>query len=312
MIIAILDLGTNTFHCLIARVENDGSVKKLFKRKIAVKLGQGGINKKIITEDAAARGLRALGEFWNELKKYNPDHTEIIGTAAFREASNAADFIAEAKKITGTEIRVISGEKEAELIYMGVRKAVELGKENSLIMDIGGGSTEFIIANEEKIFWRQSFMLGAGLMLEHFIPSDPIKESEIIGIEQYLKENLLPLFHALKEYKPEALIGSSGSFDTFAEIIAHRYFTPALLKGKTTFDFDMNQFGEIYRQLLESTHATRLRTKGLIPMRADMIVIAGIFVNFIMRESGIKKMRLSTYALKEGLLWRTIERLTGK
>jgi len=306
--IAILDLGTNTFNIFIAEIFSDKTIKKLYKSKIAVKLGEGGINKNHIEEKPFKRGLRALKQHRKTIKKFGVEKTIAFATSAIRSASNGKHFIQVVKEKTGIDVQIISGDKEAELIYYGVCSAVKMNDKPSLIMDIGGGSTEFIIANKKEILWKQSFPLGAARLLEKFIPSDPIKNEEIKQIKNYLEENLEPLFTAINSplikgaVGCQELIGSSGSFDSLAEMIAYRFYDINILKGKTEYEFNFDDCAKMYEVILKSTTKERLHMKGLTKMRVDMMVVSAIFVDFIILRLGLKKMRLSRYSLKEGVL----------
>lgn len=309
MRIAIIDLGTNTFNIFIAEIFPDKTFTKLYKSKIAVKLGEGGINKNHIEEKPFKRGLRALKRHKKTIKKFGVDKIIAFATSAIRSANNGKHFIRVAKEKIGIDVQIISGGKEAELIYYGVRTAVKMNNHPLLIMDIGGGSTEFIIANKKEILWKQSFLLGAARLLEKFKPSDPIKKDEIKQIENYLEENLQPLYLAIESPLIKGaggcqeLIGSSGSFDSLAEMIAYRFYDISTLKGKTFYDFNFDDCEKMYEVLLKSTTKERLRMKGLTKMRVDMMVVSAIFVDFIILRLGLKKMRLSRYSLKEGVLW---------
>ena len=176
----------------------------------------------------------------------------------------------------------------------------------SLIMDIGGGSTEFIIANGEKIFWKQSFLLGAARILEKFNPHDPIKEEEVKNLENYLEQELHPLFEAVRQFPVIELLGSSGSFDSLAAMISYRYHTIEDFKGRTEYIFHLPDCYEIYKVILKSSTEERKNMNGLIKMRVDMIVVSAIFVNLIIQKLQINKMRLSRYSLKEGVLWEVL------
>jgi exopolyphosphatase/guanosine-5'-triphosphate,3'-diphosphate pyrophosphatase len=301
--IGIIDLGTNTFNLLIAERNNDEHFTSIYQNKIAVKLGEGGINNNYITEAAKIRGIAALQEHLNVLNQYKASNIFSFATSAIREATNGRDFVAEIKSTLKLEVQVISGNKEAELIYYGVRQAVTMTDENSLIIDIGGGSTEFIIANKKEILWKQSFLLGASRLLEKFNPSDPLKENEHQHILEYLQQTLLPLREALKKYEVVELIGSSGSFDSLAEMIVHRFYSPSILENKTAYEFNLSDCSAIYESVIKSTKAERRQMKGLIEMRVDMFVISSIIVHFVLTQFGITKMRLSTYSLKEGVLY---------
>lgn len=302
MRIAVIDLGTNTFNILIVEVSEDKKFDLIFQTKLPVKLGEGGITKNFIQPVPFQRGLDALRQHQKTIERYNVEKVYAFATSAIRDAKNGNDFVHKVKLETGFDVNVIDGDQEAELIYYGVCQAVEMTYEKSLIIDIGGGSIEFIIANKERIFWKQSFNLGAARLLERFKPSNPITDEQIVEVQSYLKKELVPLEGALKSFPVHELIGSSGSFDSLAEMIAHRFYTPDILDDKTEYSFDLNDCETIYNIILKSTTEERLQMKGLVPMRVDMIVISSIIVHFVLTSFDIQKMRLSTYALKEGVL----------
>jgi exopolyphosphatase/guanosine-5'-triphosphate,3'-diphosphate pyrophosphatase len=300
--IAILDLGTNTFHLLIADVEETKS-KIIFRSKIAVKLGEGAIHNNWIAPRPFRRGLNTLLHYREIIKKHTPDKIVAYATSAIRSAENGKNFVKAVKDEAGLNIRIISGEEEAELIYFGVRQCIRL-EEPSLIMDIGGGSTEFIIADDTRIFWKNSFNIGAARLLAHFSPSDPIRKSEIRKIENYFEENLSILKQAIKKYPVRKLIGSSGSFDTFAEMAGHRFHGKNIIRSVSSYKFDMKEFKKLSKVIIKSSLEERLNMKGLIKMRVDMIVLAALFTNHVLDSMSIREMHLSKYALKEGVLWK--------
>jgi len=301
MRIAIIDCGTNTFNLLIAQL-NQNSFDILYSHKTPVKLGEGGIEKKIITPAAFQRGFEALEEFKQIYQEFNCLKTYCYATSAIRNASNGVEFANEVKEKLNIEISIIDGNREAELIYKGVKLGVALNNSKSLIMDIGGGSTEFIIANNSQIFWKRSFEIGAARLLEIFNPSNPIESIELLNIINHLKIELNPLYNAINEFGVEELIGSSGSFDTFAEVISIRKNKVLDFSKITEYTFDIDEFKEEYDTILSSNLSQRLKTPGIRPIRAEMIVVAAILINFILETLTIKKMRLSTYSLKEGVL----------
>ena len=294
---AIIDLGTNTFNLLI--VEGNTT---LLKTKIAVKLGEGGITKGYIAEGPFKRGFEALKKHLQSIDKYQPNRILAFATSAIRSTKNGVDFVAKIKTELGLHIEVIDGDKEAELIYLGVKQALDLGDSNKLIMDIGGGSTEFIICNKKEIFWKQSFQLGAARLLERFQPQDPVTSTEVKLIERYLEDALTTLWTALQIFPCDTLVGSSGSFDTLADVIVHKFYDISILKGKTSFDFKLSDYNWLHQYFLKSNLEERLNTPGMIPMRADMIVISSIFINYLLKRQQMLSMKLSTYALKEGVL----------
>lgn len=301
MRVAVIDLGTNTFNLLIAEaVEGDGFVT-IYNQRLPVRLGEGGINSNVILADAYMRGLEAMDTYAEAIKQWHVDKQLAFATSAVRNASNGKHFANDVFHRTGIKINIISGDQEAQYIYMGVCQALELHEQNSLILDIGGGSNEFIIANKNGLVWKRSFEIGASRLLEKFKPSDPVSETEVQNIKNYLRSALEPLKEAIAEYPVHELIGASGSFDSLAAMILARFYPEEEFDG-TEFVFDLGQAEVIHHQLVTSNREQRLQIKGLVAMRVDMIVISAILVEFIIRELGISHMRMSSYALKEGVL----------
>lgn len=302
MKIAIVDLGTNTFNLLIAETSGSGQYAIVYSEKTPVRLGEGGINKGYITETAFQRGLTAMLAHQNVIHHYKTDEVFAFGTSALRNASNGPDFVKAVKDETGIDIRIIDGNREAELIYQGVRDAVRLGSHLSLIIDIGGGSTEFILADQDRIAWKKSIEIGAARLLEKFRPSDPMLPSEEEAIRDYLDGQLQPLFEAAKLFPPEELIGSAGSFESLAEMILQRFHPPASVDDMTEYTYNLDECEIIYHELKRSTHAQRLQMKGLIPMRVDMMVVSAILVQHVIEKLDLQRMRYSAYSLKEGVI----------
>lgn len=305
MRVGIIDLGTNTFNLAVADIINN-YVCIFFKNKIAVKLGQGGLDKNIIAPEAFQRGLSALEQHKATLSHYKVEQVLAFATSAIRSTTNGPDFVKTVKDQLGITINVISGDEEAELIYLGVKQSMLFPNSNVLIIDIGGGSTEFIIANNEKLLWKQSFLLGVSRIKEKFKISDPIQKSEIELLINHLSTELKDLFNALEKYPCSILIGSSGSFDSFAEMIAYKHNDPKMIENVSSYEFNIDEIFEFNKMLLTTTYDDRIKVPGLVQMRADMIVIAGIFIEYIIHKINAKKVYLSKFALKEGALARLI------
>jgi exopolyphosphatase/guanosine-5'-triphosphate,3'-diphosphate pyrophosphatase len=300
---AVIDIGTNTFHLLIAQVDEAKNIQVIHKNTIAVKLGEGGINKGFITEAAYQRGMDALIEFRKELNENGLKDVFATATAAVREASNGQDFIDDALAKAEIKITLIDGLKEAEYIYYGAKAAQTLGEAKSLIMDIGGGSVEFIICNENEIFWKNSFRLGAArLLADYYLTDEALSNESLQEIEKLLSKQLVSLFDALKQHRPKKLIGTAGSFDSYASIMAlktHTIFDPEKM---SSYHFNINDFQELIDKIIKSTHQERVTMEGLIPLRVDMILMASILTRYIIEKGNIQEVTTCTYSLKEGLL----------
>lgn len=300
MKLAIIDLGTNTFHLLIV---DPADKTELFKVSKPAKIGKGGINQNIITPEAIGRAMEVLAFFKQKTEEYNinPGHIYAFGTSAIRNAENKTEFVSLVKEKLGIAIQVIDGDREAELIYEGVKQAVEI-TENSLVVDIGGGSVEFIICDHEKILWKKSFEIGGQRLIEKFMKKDPIAQSDVTRLNDYLNEQLLPLANAIHQYHPKVLVGSSGSFDTLNDMYFHKLTGRFPPSGLTGFDYPVNEFWHAYELLVFNDKSTRMDIPGMIELRVEMIVVAVCLIRFIIQHHGIEKIKISNYALKEGAL----------
>lgn len=314
MRIAVIDLGTNTFNLLIVDMGEDQGYKILYNNKLPVKLGKSGIDKKEIRPDAITRGLNALERHLQTIGEYKVEKTYAFATSAIRSARNGDQFVKLAKQRCGIDVEIINGEREAELIYYGVKQAVKLSEEKVLILDIGGGSNEFIIADKDTIFWKKSYPLGVARLLSKFKPSDPISIEEIEFISNYLEERLSDLFEEFKKYKITTLIGASGSFETIAAMI--RADDPNFESGTSLSPesnvIDLTDFENLYQKLINSTLKERKQMKGLESMRLEMIVVATLVVKFILQKLKLREMIQSNFALKEGVVYELLSLQTIK
>jgi exopolyphosphatase / guanosine-5'-triphosphate,3'-diphosphate pyrophosphatase len=301
MRVAVIDLGTNTFNLLIADVQQS-DFRVVHAGREVVKLGEASINEGRIAEAAYRRGIEAFMNHARVIREKNAATVRAFATSAIRDAQNGRQFTDEILQKTGIEIEVIDGEREAELIYLGNRLAVDLRTEAHLIMDIGGGSTEFIIANHERIFWKKSFRLGVARLLEKFKPEDPISAQTITAVRQYLAQELQPLVKALAEYRVNCLVGSSGGFESVVDMIAAAYAREEVVDEKHCYRVSLGDYFNMSQRVVHSTAAERERMGGLIPMRRDMIVLTYLLIDEVVALSGVREFKVSTYALKEGAL----------
>lgn len=299
--IAVMDLGTNTFHLLIAEKTADG-FREVLHLTEAVKLGEGGMKDGLIKPEAFERGIKTMELFNEKIRINEVSKVRAVATSAVRSTKNGNDFISEVEKRTGIKIEVIDGFEEAGLIYKGVKSSGALSAEKALILDIGGGSIEFILCDERQTHWKQSFEIGAQRLRQLFHQTDPITEENISKLNQYLEEQLQMLFLWVKNQDTEVLIGSSGAFETFAEMIEVEKGNPFAIRNIKTYNFKIQDFNDVANWLQHSSHQERLAKRSIIPLRVDMIVVACLVTQFVMKKLKIPKLSMTTYSLKEGLL----------
>ncbi|MCG8475986.1 MAG: rod shape-determining protein [Cytophagales bacterium] len=309
---AIIDLGTNTFNLLLLRVDapqDVSSVRVEHMERHGVRLGEGGINEQRILPEASDRAVKTLRYFTELAEKHGVPDKNIVatGTSAVRNADNRQDFLHRVNKETGLRIQVLDGQQEASLIYEGVCQALSLKEENSMIVDIGGGSVEYIICSSRGVLWQKSIEMGGQRMMELFHRHEPILPSECRQLEEYFDKMLPELLEAIACYSPVELIGSSGTFETLAAIYERKIGYEPDTESRSSFWLPVGQFELIHSQLVKNNLEERLIVPGMIPLRAKMIVVASCLVKYLVKQMQTDMIRISSYALKEGVMKRVIE-----
>ena len=298
--VAVLDLGTNTFNLLLVKI-TPGAYYIFHNEKIPVKIGKDGINEGIITTEAQERALLALHKYNEIIKREKIDKIYSYATSAFRNAKNGEEFRSLIERETGLDIKIINGDIEADFIYKGVKTAIDIGGDNALIVDIGGGSVEFIICNRDEIFWKQSIDIGAQRLLDWFHQVDPMPKDEVDRLDNFFDDRLDSLKKQMEIYKPECLIGSSGTFDTLSEMEQHQ--ANRFIKGdEAELPLSISGFNKLFKKIVTLNKEARLQMPGMMPMRADMIVVAACLVKYVIEKYDITQIRVSAHSLKEGMI----------
>ncbi|MGD9930961.1 MAG: phosphatase [Mangrovibacterium sp.] len=302
MKLAVIDLGTNTCNLLVAET-NGKTYHVLHQGKEGVKLGKGGIDKNLLTAEAFERATSALRKHLQTIQSLGAEQIVTIATSAVRDAANQKEFAAHLMQETGLELTVISGEEEARLIFEGVKLAVGNLPDDTLILDIGGGSNEFIQTKNNAVLWKESFPLGMARVVEQFPISDPITEAELAAIEAYFDKGLANLWAQLNGTSVSGLIGCSGAFDTLADLIDQ---TLPGTKQRITQHIRMSDFEAVSSQIMSSTKAQREQLTGMEPLRVEMIVPSFIFIRLLLKKLNIRKITQTDFALREGVLYEWI------
>ena len=297
MKIAVFDLGTNVFNLLIAQVSKSKcDIKKV--AKVGSHIGQGGFKRGELTPEAISSSLEAIATLLKEVHaEGGADHIKAFATSAVRDSSNGPLMAKMIEERFGFDVEVISGDREAELVYKGIRESILLYNEKVLMIDIGGGSNELIIADRERIYWKESFPLGVIRIKELLSPSDPVSVKDVEQYTAYLDKVLAPFYEQVTHYCPKLMIGSSGSFDTLRELIdpGDDFSIPAK-------ELPLEKFYALHGKLLASTKEERFAMAGMSPLRAEYMVLGSIFVDHIIRKAGITELYQSSYSLKEGYM----------
>jgi exopolyphosphatase/guanosine-5'-triphosphate,3'-diphosphate pyrophosphatase len=302
--IAVVDLGTNTCNLLIADCTME-EIVPVFTDRQPVKLGcEEGLKSGMICPEAISRTLEGLSRYKKAIVEYSVPQTNVllIATAAVRGAKNKESFIQKIKVETGFDTRVIDGETEASLIYYGAKNDGVLGEVPSLIMDIGGGSTEFIIGTNEKILWQHSFVLGVSALLQELKPHDPMICADLRKTMSYLSRRLELLTSAVRKYKPKTLIGTSGAFKTLTNAILMHLHSIEKPPKSQYYKVSNEDFRVIYRELMISNLEQRLKMKGIEPYRAEFMPMSVLFIKFVMKKYNLKTLIRASSGIKEGAI----------
>jgi len=291
---AVIDLGSNTFHLLIVEISGDKKFEAIYRKRVFTGLSDGGI--KTIKNEKIDLGLSTLHEFKKTLDQYGNPELRVIGTAVLRQAENRHLFIDKATKILNTPIEIIDGHQEADYIFKGITLLDDFNTGTHLVMDIGGGSTEFIlIKNGEKI-WSKSYLLGVGVLHELFHKSEPISEHELSLMNSHILHTLSDLNFMIEKFKPTTLAGASGSFEVLQTMVG---LDPENIKA-TLVAPDM--FYTICNRIVSSDENQRSKIEGLPIERVKLIVVGMALKKIICDMVQPEKIIVSPYALKEGVL----------
>lgn len=304
--LAAIDLGTNSFHAVIVDIYSDGSFRKVDDLKEMVQLAKGGIGGNI-GEAAFKRGLTALRNIKVLCNSYGSEQILAYATSAIREAENGGEFIQRSIDELGIKINAIPGYMEAELIGYAIQHGIKLGENPVLMVDIGGGSVEFILGNEKQFFFLTSKKMGVSRMLSHVKLSDPIQKDEIEKLEAFYKTEIAQVADALKENPTKEMIGSSGTMQNIALMIAAK-------KGISVdvtlneIEFTDEDFFKFYNDFIKLNRKQRLKVSGLDTKRVDFINTGVVLVNLLFRQLGMKRVKISTQALREGIIIRYLKK----
>ena len=312
MILAGIDIGTNTLRLLVAETGSD-SFHEIYAERRITRLGQDLDRTGSLSPDAEERSVRALLDFTEHIHRYAPHHISAIGTSALRNASNSSSFIDDVKKRTGLDISVISGEDEARLTLMGVARAISGAQKrknhlhNALVIDIGGGSTEIIITCAHHAPDLVSLPLGAVYLTERFIKHDP-PSAEELGLLRHTVRDVLDRSAWMLHPNPSCtLIGTAGTITTLA----------AIDQGLVVYDperinrsvLTRDALDDIVQRLSVLTLAERRTIRGLERGREDIILAGAIVAQEIMKRFAYTSMLASDGGLREGIILDLYERI---
>ena len=297
--LAAIDVGSNSIHMIVAQAAADGGVTTLWRVKEMVGLGRGSFPARRLPNALMDRAVETLRRFKLAARRRQCEKVIAVATSAVREAENGGDFIERARSELGINIRVVSAREEARLIYLGVRERVDLAGGPHFITDIGGGSTEFVVADEHRAVLLESRKLGAARMTARYIKSDPVDAKEIKNLLAHYALELGPLCEQIVALKPVKAIGTSGTLENLSAMSGG-------LSAKSEDGFCgvivRARLKRVVAEQLESRTKDRAKMKGLDSQRQDQIIAGALLAAELMERIDVKEIHITNSALREGIL----------
>lgn len=292
--IAVIDLGSNTFHLLICSVDSEGKWKELYRERQYVKLAADGLE--TISEVRIDKAISVMNQFVETIRNWNVEVVRAIGTAALREATNGTSIIDQIKNASGIKVEIIDGKKEAEFILKGIQAGMPVLDSPALIMDIGGGSVEFILYHGDDIFFQESYKIGVAILFNEFHKSNPMSPSEQNRLLDFLDTILTPLTETIAKHRPFVLVGASGSFEVILDAL------PIIARGPGWAKMDNKNLISHLSGIIGKTTEQRRQDIFIPAERVDYVVVAYLLIKFIWEKYQPESLFYCEYALKEGVI----------
>jgi exopolyphosphatase/guanosine-5'-triphosphate,3'-diphosphate pyrophosphatase len=301
MRIAAIDIGSNSIHMVIARASGGTGFEVVDREREVVQIGRDSFERGRLRASAMRRTIEALARFVDLARRMQADRILCTTTAAVREARNGGEFVQAARKAAGVTPRVIPAEEEGRLIYLGVRSAVRLDEEPALIVDIGGGSTQFVVADRERFIESFGAPLGALRLTECVLRSDPPSRRDLQRLRRHIRRRSAEALHAVAALKPRRVYGSSGSIHALAQL-AHIEEHGRPLDHLNGHVLTAQALRRLTRRLQRMSPAAREKLAGLDNKRAEIIVAGAMVLDHVLDELEADAITISDFGVREGLV----------
>jgi exopolyphosphatase/guanosine-5'-triphosphate,3'-diphosphate pyrophosphatase len=295
---AVIDVGTNSVKLLVADVAGH-EVQPVWEESKQTRLGRGFYETHRLQAEAIDATAKAVSQFGETARKYEASAIRVIATSAARDAVNSKELTSAIESASGLKVEIISGEQEADWVFQGVTTDPTLANELLLLLDVGGGSTEFIAGQGEQKWFRQSFSLGTVRLLEKDPPSEPPKKDELeqcrAWIREFLEKEVKPVVE-LNEGKSPTLVGTGGTTSILGRMEAklETYDRAKIEATRLSLERVQWHVEHLWSLPLEE----RKHVVGLPPNRADVILMGVAIYEAIMKTFGFSELRISTRGLR--------------
>jgi exopolyphosphatase/guanosine-5'-triphosphate,3'-diphosphate pyrophosphatase len=297
MRIAAIDLGSNSFHMLIASVLGQ-SFETLLRERMTIQIGKTALLSGRLDPEAMERSMQCMQEFQRLAMARRVERTFAVATSAIREAENGEELIHQIGKTTGIAVRAISGREEARLIYLAVRQNIDFGKRKALLIDIGGGSVELTVADSSRIYFSTSQKIGFLRLHSRCVTSDPMSDRDRRLLNNLLKSTLSNSLAAIGKYGPEIVVATSGMATTLQRIVQRQQTMP----GKSMI-VTKDQMLSVLEIALKTKSLQRANKLDMDISRSEYFPTALLCLEAIVEGIGADEFIVSPYSLREGLVY---------
>lgn len=304
--LAILDIGTNSIHLVLAEVEPDFSYKILDRFKDMTRLGDGSFTLRRLSDEAMARGLEVIRNLVTLARNKGYDRIEAVATSAVREATNGGEFIEAVAQHTGLTVKVITGIEEARLIFLGVKNSMALSVRPTLVVDVGGGSVELMVGNSHKLLHARSLKLGAIRLKDLYLTRTPPSRSMVQDLRRTIAGQLESALKKCPMKSLERIVATSGMAGNLAEVIYLRR-TGRPVRQLNLATMTLKEVRAVETLLINAPLKERLAIPGLDPKRVDTLLPATVVLRMLMEFVKKDVLTISDKAIREGLIYDFIE-----
>jgi exopolyphosphatase / guanosine-5'-triphosphate,3'-diphosphate pyrophosphatase len=301
MNLAAIDIGTNSIHMVIVKVTSGQSYEVLVQEKEMVKLGVGVFANKMLSQRAFDAGIETISRYVQLADEYGVEHIITAATSATREAKNGREFLDRLIQDVGLHPQMISGKEEARLIFLAVRKAIDLRKENAMVIDIGGGSTEIVIGNKDAVLFKKSLKLGVLRLLDREGEATKLSKPGQELLQEHIREVAQQTMEEAVLVGYSKVIGTSGTIRTLGEAALERRDVN-IVQSVNAEVVKVKDLDKIVGKLLGLPPERRAEIKGINENRVDAIHLGGLLLLELLKMAGVKEITLSDASLREGLI----------
>lgn len=299
--IAVLDLGSTSFHLLVAEWTADGTMQRIDRERVMLRMGAELARSGHIRKALLERSIEAVHELCDAAREWKAEQLVAVGTSALRDAKNGSTVVAALEEAIGGPIHLLSGEEEARIIFRAIRSRIDLGGRTHIGLDLGGGSLEVVVGNDHEILYEKTLPLGVARLHGLIDPADPHREKDLRKLRHILREALTPVAEEIRRFDAVGCVAVGGTARSVARVIARgkNNVGGSSLRG---LRISRRELDTLSRDLGACTMEERLRRPGVSPRRADLLPFGSEILNTALTLFGARGLTLCDWGLREGIL----------